>query len=166
MKRHNNLYEQIISIENLELADINAHKGKMNQTCVKRHDENKEENIKKLHYELKNKLYKTSNYTTFKITDPKERLIYRLPYYPDRILHHAVMNILEPIFVSTFTHDTYSCIKGRGIHSACNSLKEALLDVENTTYCLKIDIKKFYPSIDHDILKKLLRRKIKDKDLL
>lgn len=166
MKRKNNLFKQIISIDNLELADINARKGKLNQPCIKKHDEHKEENILYLNYQLCNKLYTTSEYTTFTILDPKERLVYRLPYYPDRIVHHAIMNVLEPIFVSTFTNDTYSCIKYRGIHSASEKLKKVLRNFKETTYCLKIDIKKFYPSVNHDILKNLLRRKFKDKDLL
>jgi retron-type reverse transcriptase len=76
------------------------------------------------------------------------------------------MNVLEPMFVSTFTADTYSCIKKRGIHAAFYSLKAALKDQQNTTYCLKLDVKKYYPSIDHQVLKDLLRRKIKDQDLL
>jgi retron-type reverse transcriptase len=76
------------------------------------------------------------------------------------------MNILEPIFVACFTADTYSCIKGKGIHAASDAVQSALNDYDNTTYCLKLDIKKFYPSIDHDVLKELLRRKFKDPDLL
>jgi RNA-directed DNA polymerase len=166
MKRYNNLYDKIISIENLELADSIARKGKLKQPCIKKHDENKEQNIYALHNRLKSNQYRTSQYTTFTILEPKERLIYRLPYYPDRIVHHAIMNVLEPVFVSTLTTDTYSCIKGRGIHLAATKLKEALQNVKETTYCLKIDIRKFYPSINHDILKGLLRRKFKDKNLL
>jgi RNA-directed DNA polymerase len=76
------------------------------------------------------------------------------------------MNVLEPIFVSTFNADTYSCIKKRGIHQLLRKLKTDLKDIDGTQYCLKFDIKKFYPSIDHDVLKELLRRKFKDKDLL
>jgi len=166
MKRIGNLYDRICSIENLQLADSIARKGKLNQPGIIEHDKNRDKNIQDIHLALLNKIYKTSEYTTFKIFEPKERLIFRLPYYPDRILHHAVMNILEPIFVSTFTADIYSCIKKRGIHAAANSLKHALNDVTGTQYCLKLDIKKFYPNIDHKILKQLLRRKIKDIDLL
>lgn len=114
MKRIGNLYNKIISIENLELADLKAQKGKSRQYGVKVHNSNKQDNILKLHELLKNNKYKTSNYSTFKIFEPKERDIFRLPYYPDRIVHHAIMNVLEPIFVSSFTADTYSCIKGRG----------------------------------------------------
>lgn len=166
MKRIGNLYQQIISIENLQLADEKAQKGKRNQYGVKLHNKNKETNIQRLHQILKNKTYRTSQYDIFKVYEPKEREIYRLPYFPDRITHHAVMNILEPIFVSTFTADSYSCIKGRGIHAAANAVKKALDNQPETIYCLKLDITKFYPNVDHDILKSLLRRKFKDADLL
>lgn len=166
MKRINNLYDSIISMDNLRCADRNAQRGKSNQYGVITHTKQSETNLFLLHEMLLNKTYKTSNYDIFTIYEPKERQVYRLPYFPDRITHHAIMNILEPIFVSRFTADTYSCIKGRGIHSAVNKVKRALKDVPGTKYCLKLDIKKFYPSVDHDILKDLLRRKIKDSDLL
>lgn len=166
MKRIGNLYEKIISIENLKLADEHARKGKLKTYGVNKHDKNREENIISLHKMLKNKSYKTSKYKTFKIYEPKEREIFQLPYFPDRIVHHAIMNILEPIWRSVFTANTYSCIKGRGIHATMIDVKEALKDVDNTTYCLKIDIRKYYPSINHEILKEILRRKIKCKDTL
>lgn len=166
MKRIGNLYQQIISIENLTLAELTARKGKMKQPGVKKFDMDAEGSILKLNEMLVNKDYHTSEYVTFKIYEPKERVIFRLPYFPDRILHHAIMRIMERLFVSTFTADSYSCIKGKGIHGASDSLTEALKDVAVTTYCLKLDIKKFYPSVDHTILKTLLRRKIKDVDLL
>lgn len=166
MKRIGNLYNEIISIENLKLADDKARKGKRNQYGIELHDRNRDANIKMLHEMLKNKTYRTSEYSTFKVWEPKEREVYRLPYFPDRITHHAVMNVLEPIFVKVFTADTYSCIKGRGIHAAARNLKTALQDVQGTRYCLKLDITKFYPSVDHWAVKTLLMRKFKDKDLL
>lgn len=166
MKRKNNLYQQIYDHDNLRLADKKASAKKAKQYGVQQHMQQQDENLWKLHNMLKNKTYRTSPYTTFKISDPKEREIFRLPYFPDRITHHAVMNVLEPIFISTFTRDTYSCIKGRGIHGAVRNVKKALQDVDGTTYCLKLDVTKFYPSIDHAILKTLLRKKIKDADLL
>ncbi len=166
MKRVNNLYQQICSIENLQAADVIARKGKSKQYGVKLHDRNREENIQGLHEALVNKTYNTSAYSTFTIWEPKEREIFRLPYYPDRIVHHAVMIHLEKIFVSTFTADTYSCIKGRGIHAASDSVKKALRQLPGKAYCLKLDIKKFYPSIDHRTMKILLRKIIKDADLL
>jgi RNA-directed DNA polymerase len=153
-------------MENLQLADAKAQKGKSKQYGVRLHNVNKEANLQQLHTMLVNKTYRTSAYTTFKVHEPKEREVFRLPYFPDRIAHHAVMNILEPIFISIFIRDTYSCIKGRGIHACANAVKKALKDVDGTTYCLKLDIKKFYPSIDHAVLKQLIRRKFKDNDLL
>lgn len=167
MKRIGNLYNKIYSLDNLRLADEKARKGKRNSYGVKFHDKNKEANILKLHNDLKTRSFKTSTYEIFKIYEPKEREIYRLPYFPDRIMHHAVMNVMQPIWMDIFTADTYSCIKGRGIHSCAEKLKEQLRDdIQGTKYCLKLDIKKFYPTIDHDVLKTILARKIKDKDLM
>lgn len=166
MKRHNGLHEQIISISNLECADVIARKGKKNRYGVIQHDKDREANIMSLHIALRDGAYRTSAYTTFSIFEPKERLVFRLPYYPDRIVHHAVMNILEPIFVSMFTADTYSCIKGKGIHGAVRGVKKALRDQDGTKYYLKMDVRKFYPSVNHIILKRLLRRKFKDEALL
>lgn len=166
MKRINNIFPLIAEPENLALADRIARKGKATQQGVIEHDRNREQNMKTLHELLLTKQFTTSDYTTFTIFEPKERHIHRLPYFPDRIVHHAIMNHLEAEFVRTFTRDTYSCIKGRGIHAAARGVRKALSDVPGTTYCLKLDIQKFYPSVDHAILKQLLRRKIKDQDLL
>lgn len=148
------------------LADEKARKGKANTYGVRVHDRNREANIQALHDVLKRCDYKTSKYTTFVIYEPKERVIFRLPYYPDRILHHAVMNILEPIWVSTFIADTCSCVKGRGIGQARKRMQRFMQDAEGTRYCLKTDIRKFYPTIKHDVLKAIVRRKIKDARLL
>lgn len=166
MKRYGNLFEKICSIENLNLADAIARKGKKNQYGIQVHDRTRKANIEALHNSLLNYSFRTSEYTTFKVYEPKEREVFRLPYYPDRIVHHAIMNVLEPMFCSTFTGDTYSCIKGKGIHAAVRGLKRALKNEGGTKYCLKLDIKKFYPSVDHTILKQLLRRKFKNNDLL
>jgi RNA-directed DNA polymerase len=166
VKRINNLYNKIYSIDNLILADQKARKGKGDQYGVCLFDRNREENLQLLQQSLVHKTYRTSEYSIFKVYEPKEREVYRLPYFPDRIAHHAVMNVLESIFVSSFTTDTYSCIKKRGIHGAARGLKKALVDQPGTQYCLKLDITKFYPSVDHAVLKNLLRRKFKDPDLL
>ncbi len=115
MKRFGNLYEKIISVENLRLADEKARRGKTHTYGVRVHDRHREANIQALHEALRTKTFKTSTYDVFTVYEPKERVIYRLPYYPDRIVHHAIMNVIEPIFVNTFTHNTYSCVKGRGI---------------------------------------------------
>lgn len=167
MKRLNNLFEKVISIDNLRLADERARKGKLHSYGVQLHDKSREAHILALHEQLKNGTFKTSPYHVFTIYEPKERLIYRLPYFPDRILHHAIMNVLEPIWVSIFTKDTYSCIKNRGIHACAKSVRRALReDKDGTRYCLKIDVRKFYPSIKHSVLKSIIRRKIKDARLL
>jgi len=166
MKREGNLYDTVCNIQNLIEADKRARKGKKKQYGVIKYDMQRGCNTIALHNLLADQLYTTSTYSAFKLFDPKERDISALPYFPDRIGQHSAMIPLERIFVSTFTADTYSCIKGRGVHAAVVALKKALKDGPGTEYCLKLDIKKFYPSIDHDILKALLRRKIKDQKLL
>ena len=166
MKRIGNLYSKIHGLENLQAADVLAQKGKSKQSGVIRHNLNRQSNILALQDSLIRKTYRTSEYQTFKIYDQKERTIYKLPYYPDRILHHAVMNVIKPVLLSLFTADTYSCIEGRGVHLAAKKLKAVLRNETETRYCLKLDIKQFYPSINHDMLKAQLRRKFKDSDLL
>lgn len=165
MKRQGNIYDKICSVENLLLADKKARKGKSWRKDIIEFDLNHEANIRALHEELINRTYTVSPYKTFPIYEPKERIVYCLPYR-DRIVQHAILNIVEKTFVATYTADTYSCIKGRGIHSASANLKRVLCDRKGTEYCLKLDITKFYPSVDHDILKALLRRKFKDADFL
>lgn len=166
MKRYGDLYEKIISIENLELADIRARKKKEKTYGVRKHDRNRDANILMLHEMLKNKAFKTSEYHIFKIYVPKEREIYQLPYFPDRITHHAIMNVLEPIWCSLFISNTFACIKKRGMQGAYRAVMRGLEDRENTKYCLKIDVRKYYPTIDHDILKAIIRKKIKCKSTL
>ena len=167
MKRIGHLYDKIISIENLQRADEKARCGKSHTYGVRVHDKNREANILALHDALLTKTFKTSPYDIFTIHEPKERIIYRLPYYPDRIVHHAIMNVLEPIWIRTFTYNTYSCIKGRGIEGCARRVERLIKSYEGRPlYCLKIDIKKFYPSIKHHVLKGIVRRKIKDNDLL
>lgn len=166
LKRKGNLYAEICSRENLELADKKAREGKSKQYGVKLFDRNREANFVKLQNMLLEKKYVTSLYKTFFIYEPKEREIFSLPYFPDRILHHAIMNVIKRILLPTFTADTYSCIEGRGILGASFALRDMLKDKEGTKYCLKIDITKFYGSVDHETMKMLLRRKFKDWDLM
>lgn len=167
MKTVKRLHEKICTRQNFELADERARKNKTTTYGVRLHDINKESNLLRLQQLFSSCQYKTSEYETFTIYEPKEREIFRLPYFPDRIAHHALMNELEYIWVNIFTKDTYSCIKGRGIHACANSLKKDLqLYPEKTIYCLKMDIRKFYPSINHDILKVIIRKKIQDKYVL
>ena len=167
MKRYGNLYEQICSAENILEAHNNAKKGKMHYLEVQMVEASLERYLEVLRKQLVTKTFKTSDYHIFTKTDSgKARTIYRLPYFPDRIVHHCIMQILEPIWNKTFIADTYSSIKARGIHKGVKRIKKALLDTQNTQYCLKLDIRKFYPSINHDILKSIIRKKIKDRDVL
>jgi len=165
MKRITDLFDKVVTKDNLILAYQKARKGKSGQYGVKIFEKNVERNINQLYDELISGIYKTSEYSVFKIYEPKEREIFRLPFR-DRVVHHAIMNILEPVWVSVFISHSYACIKGKGIHAVLNDLKRDLTDIENTTYCLKLDIKKFYPNIDHEILKCIIRKKIKDIRLL
>lgn len=166
MKRYNNLFDKIVDINNLFLADKKARRHKSHRRDIQEFDKNKEHYLNELQQCLEEGSYITSEYSTFIIREPKERLIFKLPYYPDRIVHHAIMNVLEPIWCSTFIVNTYSCINKRGIHKALHDVRSALKDKQNTVYCLKLDIRKFYPSINHEILKQIIRKKIKDIRLL
>jgi len=148
------------------LADTKASKRKSQQHGVRVHRKRRGCNILSLHNSLMDNAFVTSPYHTFILYDPKEREIKALPYFPDRIVHHAIMNALEPVFTGCFTADTYSCIKGKGIHGLKRGIERALRNAPATKYCFKLDVTKFYPSIGHAILKQQLRRKIKDKDLL
>lgn len=167
MKRFGNLFDKVISIANLQLAADKAMRGKSRQPGVKKFLEIRDANIVQLHQDLADGTFKTSKYTVFKVYEPKERDIYRLPFYPDRIVHHAIMNVIEPILYSVFTYNTYSCIKNRGITACADRVSKIIKSFKGKPlYCLKIDIKKYYPSIDNEILKEIVRRKIKDVKLL
>lgn len=166
MKRIGYLFDQIVDMDNLILADKKARRKKHKSYGVRLWDKNREANFQKLQQELISGTYRTSEYSIYTVYEPKEREIYRLPYR-DRIVHHAIMNILEPIWVKVFTKDTYACIKKRGVHKAMKAARAAMIeDPTGTQYCLKIDIKKFYPSINHGILKQIIRKKIKCKRTL
>ena len=168
MKRYSHLYEKICDIENLRMAHKNARRGKGYYSEVKEINKNPDKWLYELQAMLINKDYKTSEYEIFIKNDKgKEREIYKLPYFPDRIVHWAIIQVVEPIFLNKLNHCTHSAIPKRGIHSAFNQLDKYMKsDIEGTKYCLKLDIKKFYPSINHDLLKAMYRRMFKDKNLL
>lgn len=154
-------------MDNLILAHQNARKGKTHYTDVKKVDADPELYICEIYRALKEKTYKTSEYKTFvKHDGKKDREIFVLPYYPDRIIQWAIVQVLEPIWESTLIANTFSSLKGRGIHQGLIKLQKDLKNQKETKYCLKFDIKKFYPSIDHPILKSIVRKKIKDNDVL
>ena len=167
MKRIGNLYEKIYDIENLRKAHRNARKGKSYYKDVKMVNANEDYYLKQIQEMLVNKTYKTSKYEVFKKWDRvKEREIYKLPYYPDRIVQWAILQIIEPFLLKNLVSTTMSSIKGRGIHQGLKKVKRALKNKENTKYCLKFDIHHFYPSINHELLKQKYRRIFKDKNLL
>ena len=166
MKREGYLFERICSMENLIEAARNAAKGKRKRREVVEFETELYPNLLQIQAELLTHTYKTSEYSIFIKYEPKRREIYKLPYR-DRVVQWAIMQVLEPVWVRQFTADTYSCIKGRGIHSLLKRLRRDLKeDPTGTQYCFKMDVKKFYPSIDHEVRKTVVRRKIKDPDLL
>lgn len=166
MRKHGNLFEKIIDTGNIHKAYKAAKKGKTWQDTIKKFDRNTENNLLKIQESLINKTFTTSKYTLKIIHEPKERTIYRLPFNPDRIVQHALMNVLEPIWEGLFIHDSYACRKGKGIHKASQKTMQFIREVGANGYCLKMDISKFYPSMNHDILYRIIQRKIKCKDTL
>lgn len=167
MKRYGNLYAKIYDIDNLKEAHRNARKDKLFYKEVKMVDSNPEYYLSQIQDMLKNKTYKVSEYSVQKIWDKnKERELMKLPYFPDRIIQWAIMIQIEDVFHQVFTDFTCASLRNRGIHKASKLLTKYMKDVPGTAYCLKIDVSKFYPNINHSILKQLLRRKFKDADLL
>ena len=152
----------------MKLAHENARKGKLFYKEVQQVDDNLDYYLLQLQNMLIWKTYETSPYEIFtKICGEKEREIYKLPYFPDRILHWAIIQQVEPIFLKKLNGCTHSAIPERGIHSAFKQVDKYMTkDVEGTKYCLKMDVRKFYPSISHKLLKEMYRTIFKDKDLL
>jgi len=166
MKRYGDMYRQITSYDNLLLAHLNARKGKTGATEVQAVDKNLKASLKQIQHLLLSRQFTTSPYERFLIHEPKLREISKLPYFPDRIVHHAVMNVIGPLWDKVFISDVYSAIPGRGIHAGLNRIKGFLKNERGTRYCLQFDIHQFYPSVDHDILMRLIERKIKCPDTL
>lgn len=166
MKRYGHLYEQVYDLVNLQVAYSNAKRGKKNYKQIQAFEGVAEEKLLELHHTLKNKEFRNGAYRIFRLMERgKQRTIYALPFYPDRILHHAVVQVLAPIWIKGFIRDTYASIPGRGIHDAVDRVKAAVRQCDGW-YALKADIRQFYPSVDHDVLKAVLRSKIKDPDML
>lgn len=159
MKRAGNLWEKFVSEENFALAYRRAIKGKSRQRQVREFMKDEAGNLERVRQLVVSGKFRTSKYRERKIYEPKERIIYKLPFCPDRIVHHAVMNVLRPIFTGKFIHGTYACIEGRGQHRASVKCSEY---VRKNRYCLKCDVRKFYPSIDQRTLSAMLSRIIKD----
>jgi retron-type reverse transcriptase len=162
MKRAKSLFNQIISYENVRLAWIKARRHKTSKNVVKNFSKNVNINLLKVQKNLKSKPAILSSYSQFTIYEPKERLISVVPFI-DRVMHHAIMNVLEPVFEKQFIYHTYACRKGKGSHKA---IKYAFSKAKNCEYFLKLDVKKYFDNIDHQIFKRKLSKIIKDKDCL
>ncbi len=162
MKTYYNLYDKITTFDNLLCAARKAEKGKRYHQNVAAFNLHLEEELLQLRSELQSKTYQPGAYRSFMICDPKERLISAAPYR-DRVVHHALMNVTAPLFERTFIADTYANRKGKGLHAAIERYQQY---AKRFPYVLKCDIRKFFPSIDHEILKQELRWKIACPDTL
>ncbi|TAF11278.1 MAG: RNA-dependent DNA polymerase [Nostocales cyanobacterium] len=162
MKRYGNLGKDITDFNNLLLAAKKAQKGKRFKSDVLQFNYNLEQELFKLQAELKSQTYIPGNYRSFEILEPKPRLISAAPYR-DRVVHHALCQIITPIFESTFIYDSYANRVGFGSHRA---LRRFTKFARSSKYVFQADIRKYFPSIDHEILKSLIRRKIKCADTL
>lgn len=144
-------------------------RGKRNKSDVQEFEFNLEDNLFQLHQELRNKTYQHSNYTAFSVCDPKPRRIHKA-IVRDRVLHHAVFRILYPIFDKTFVFDSYSCRISKGTHRAVNRLEKFCrrLSRNNTRniFALKCDIKRFFDSVNQNVLTGLIKRKVQDEDAI
>jgi hypothetical protein len=153
-------------MDNLRLAHVNAQKGKQRYKEVVHVNEFEPFYLRKLQDMLIDKTFKNSEYRIFKLIDKgKERQIFSLPYFPDRILHHAILQVVEPIWKSILIRNTFQSIKGRGVEDGRKKVVKSIRE-KDSKYCLQFDISKFYPSIDNEILKGIIRKKIADENVL
>lgn len=162
MKRSNNLWDRIIEFENILQAARQAQRGKRFRDNVLAFNYNLEKELARIKTQLENKTYHPGAYKTFEIMEPKRRMISAAPYR-DRVVHHALCNIIVPIFERTFIADSYANRVGFGTHRALRRFTEF---ARSSRYVLQCDIRKYFPSIDHEILKRLVRRKLKCPDTL
>ena len=162
-------FEDLISIENLLFAWQEFLKGKRNKKDVQQFQFNFMDNIVSLHQELSHHTYKHGLYQEFRINDPKPRIIHKASVR-DRLLHHAVYRSLYPLFDNIFITDSYSCRNNKGMHRAIQRLRQFSYSVSknNTKPCwvLKCDIKKFFHSIDQQVLLQILEERISDKNIM
>lgn len=169
MKIYKNLFEKIISLENLFSAWDEFKKDKRNKRDVQQFEWNLEENIFVLHRDLKYHRYKHGAYSSFYIHDPKQRHIHKATVR-DRILHHAIFQVLNPVFEPTFIAHSFSCRENKGAHKGVSSLERMARKISQNAhqpcFVLKGDIKKFFETVDHAILLSILKKRIKDADTI
>lgn len=167
MKTFNNLYSKIYDFQNLYLAYLKARRGKRYTTDALDYRTCLETNLITLQNELIWKAYKTGSYRTFYIYEPKLRMVAALPF-KDRVLQHALCNVIEPIYEARFIADSYACRPGKGIHAGADRAQFFMRTVkrDGPLFCLKGDIAQYFPSVDHDVLKNMLRKHIACSDTL
>ncbi len=166
MKRYGNLWGQITSYDNILAAHRAARKGKFHYKEVKMVNSNEEFYIREIQKLLTEKTFTTSPYEIFdKFDGRKLRTLYKLPYYPDRIVQHAALQVLGPLWSRSFIRDTFQSIPGRGTHDARRRVEKHIRN-QPPKYALKFDIAKYYPNVNNAILKQEIRRKIKCRDTL
>ena len=158
MKTYRNLYPQVVAWENLELAYRRARKGKRGRGPVAAFEFDRERNLTELHEELLQQSYRPGPYHSFVIHEPKRRLISAAPFR-DRVVHHALCNVIEPIFERRFIFDSYANQIGKGTHRA---LDRCTAFSRQYRYVLPCDVRRFFPSIDHAILRGMLVRYLAD----
>jgi len=162
MKRLNHLFEQIVDFNNVRLAFLKALRGNRSSLSAINYCQNIDKNLALLRNKLLTLNPDWGRYTSFLITDPKLRTISTAPF-EQRIMHHAIMNILEPIVERPLIYHSYACRKGKGTHAA---VLYAFEQCKTKPFFLKLDIRKYFDSIDHEILKTQLRRLIKDERVI
>lgn len=156
------MYEEIYEWENLLLAFHRAAKGKRGKAPAATFEYRLEENLIQLQTELRAQTYQPGTYHSFYIHEPKKRLISAAPFR-DRVVHHALCNLIEPLFERSFIFDSYANRVGKGTHRA---LDRAQQFARRFRYVLQCDIRQFFPSIDYTILRHCLVRKIHDERVL
>lgn len=167
MKRHGNLWARITGLENIKLAHRYARRGKSFYTEVKMINEDIDKYAKEIQQSLLNKTFTTSKYDIMERSDGRKmRTLYKLPYYPDRIVQHALLNVVGPFLIKSMIRDTFQSIEGRGTSDAAKRIKKLVRSKNCPKYALKIDVEKYYPSINNEKMKEILRRHIKCKDTL
>lgn len=162
MKRRGNLWDRLVSWENLLLASRKARRGKRDRAGVQRFEFDLERELLALQRELSDGTYRPGAFRTHWITRPKPRLISAAPYR-DRVVHHALMNVLEPILEAHFHPHSYACRKDKGTHAAADRV-QALM--RRCRFMVQCDIRKYFPTIDHENLKAMFRRLVKDRPVL
>ncbi|MBN2131341.1 MAG: group II intron reverse transcriptase domain-containing protein [Sedimentisphaerales bacterium] len=162
MHSHRHLFERVCTLENLIAAGKAALRGKRMRLPGAAFLADFEKEVFALHEELWAGTYRHGGYTYFTIHEPKERLVAAAPFR-DRVVHHAIVRVIEPIFENRFIEDSYACRRGKGSHAA---MRRAAGFARRWPYALKCDVRKYFPSIDHEVLTALLLRLIADERLM